>query len=300
MKRLIGMAMVLLLIGAGCAKDATTGSATTTTPAVTTTTAGATDTTGTSTSSSAVTTTTSVTATTTVSEDEEPEWVQSIYALREGVSYVGTCQQVFRFSFPQSEIYRVQGGYFDGKQYVVAIVHKGNDGYETVKLLRLDTTGKVMDESESLALDHANNITYNTTLDRWLISHCQSPDGHYNRYSLVDPNTFTITKTADLEAPFFSMAYSPEKDRYASARWDGETIDIWDGNLNLLKTVDVERPQSLSQGVFCDEKGIYFVRSDLNGSGSEIRIYDWEANLVRIIPFNVGGGIEEIDAFFYR
>ena len=62
--------------------------------------------------------------------------------------------------------------------------------------------------------------------------------------------------------------------------------------MNHLFAVDVERPGSLSQGVFCDETGVYFVRSSQNGFSSEIRVYDWDGRLVRTIPVEIDGNVE--------
>lgn len=79
---------------------------------------------------------------------------------------------------------------------------------------------------------------------------------------------------------------------YASGEWAGGTLDIWDGELYLLKSVSVEQPGSLSQGVFCDNEYIYFVRSSQNGYQAEIRIYDYDCNLKWAIPLEVGEGVE--------
>ena len=156
----------------------------------------------------------------------------------------------------------------------------------------MDLQGQKLAESDPLPLDHANNLTYNPKLGLLVVTHCSSEDGHYYRYSTVDPATFEIKHTADLPYPFFAMAYSPELDRYASGEWGGGTLDTWDGDLNPLLHQEVEAPGSLSQGVFCDAEGIYFVRSSQNGFPSEIRIYNWRLSLERTVPIALSGGIE--------
>ena len=152
--------------------------------------------------------------------------------------------------------------------------------------------GELLRQSDPLKLDHANNITYNPDIDRLVISHCQSPDDHYNRCSFVDPKTLTITDTMDKSQPFFSMAYSSEKKQYASARWSGETLDFWDKDMNHLMAKDVKMPETLSQGVFCDGKGVYFVRSSLNGHKSEILIYDWNGELKHTVMLALPAAFE--------
>lgn len=206
--------------------------------------------------------------------------------------YKATAVKLFTFTPEDPHYFIMQGGYFDGKNFYVAMIKKDSSGYELAKIHVLDKDGNIVRVSEPLELDHANNITYNPKKKMLLVSHCQSVDGHYYRYSFVDPETLKITETADLPKPFFSMAYSKGKDMYASGEWAGQTLDIWDGELNLLKAVSVEQPGSLSQGVFCDNNYIYFVRSSQNGYQAEIRIYDYECNLIWAVPLDVPDGVE--------
>ena len=208
------------------------------------------------------------------------------------VTYTATGEKRFTFRFADPEYVIIQGGYFDGAHYYIAAIKKLPDGYETARIAVLDASGNRLRESTPLHLDHANSITYNDRLDCLVIAHCQSPDGHYYRYSLVDPVTLKIIETDDREYPFFSIAYSPEREQYASAQWGGETIDIWDKDLFHLQSYPVEKPGSLSQGVFCDENGIYFVRSSQNGFPAELRVYDWNANLLRTVTVDLPGDVE--------
>lgn len=211
--------------------------------------------------------------------------------LDEAARYVAVANHLFDF-LPADPLYRVvQGGYFDGEQYVVAMVYDDN-GKEWTRIQVMDRQGNLLRLSEPLELDHANNITYNPSLATYVVTHCQSQDRHYYRYSLVDPQTLEITATGDLEFPFFAMAYCPELDRYASGRWGGESIDVSDGDMNLLATYSVELPSTVSQGVWCDESYLYFVRSANNGHSSEIRVYDWEGTLIYEIPLMLDSVIE--------
>ena len=149
----------------------------------------------------------------------------------------------------------MQGGYFDGEKFYVAMIKKDSQGYELTKIHVLDKKGKIIKVSDILELDHANNITYNSKKKMFLVSHCQSPDDHYYRYSFVDPDTFEIIETADHLKPFFAMAYSEGRDMYASGEGRRNSGYMgWD--LNLVKSVSVEAPGSLSQGVYCDDRSI--------------------------------------------
>lgn len=225
-------------------------------------------------------------------EQKEMEKKSPIAALDRMETYKAVGEEIFRFSSSDSEYHTIQGGCIVNGQFVVAIVKKDEEGYEKTRLVVMEMDGTVVRESEPMNLDHCNNLTYNKKIDKILASHCQSPDKHYNRYSLVDPKTFEITETKDLEYPFFSMAYCEKLDKYASGEWSGQTLDIWDGQLNNIMNEDVTTPNSLSQGVFCDEFGIYFVRSSQNGYEAEIRHYDWNTRLARTIPLKLQDSIE--------
>ncbi len=211
--------------------------------------------------------------------------------LTDGVEYTGEAVELFAFKL--SEGYQTtQGAYFDGEYFYVAETRYDENRYETVSIVVLDTSGNIVRCSDGLPLDHANNITYNSKLDKLVVTHCQSPDDHFYRYSMVDPETFEITETADKANPFFAMSYSPELDQYASGQWSGQTIDIWDGEMNNILSRRVETPASLSQGVCCDGDYIYFVRSSQNGAPAEIRIYNWEAELVRTVVLSFEDSLE--------
>ncbi len=209
-----------------------------------------------------------------------------------GKRYVGLCSPLFKFRAPDPMHRIVQGAYFDGTTYYVAMVARDREGFESTRITLLDVYGELLSASEPLALDHANNLTFNPHKNALIASHCQSPDGHCARYSAVDLKTMTVTESADLAAPFFSMAYSPERRGYVSGEWAGQTLDYWNEDFEIVKKVDVETPKSLSQGVFADGDYAYFVRSSQNGASAEIRVYDWEGNLCFLIPLEIEDHIE--------
>ena len=207
--------------------------------------------------------------------------------------YTALGNELFRFE-PADPVYRiVQGGYFDGERWYIAMLNNSDpDGWEKVKIQVMDSKGTLLRVSEPLSIDHANNLTYLPDEGVLFSSNCQSPDKHYAVYSKIDPVSLTVTESGELPYPFFSMAYSPEKEMFASGEWAGQTLDIWNRNLELVMRRDVECPASTSQGVFCDANAIYFVRSGNGKARSEIRIYDWSLNLVRVLPVALGGDYE--------
>ena len=231
-------------------------------------------------------------------EETEPETEEETTVetekplLRPDTAYTAEAEKLFTFRSSDPEYYTVQGGYFNGEFFYVAVIRRDAGGHEKVRILELYADGEVLRESDPLPLDHANNISYVPKWDALLITHCQAPEGHNARFSLVDPITFDVLETDDLEYPFFAMAYCPENDRFASGEWAGQTLDVWDGDMKPLLHRDVEYPGSLSQGVFANAEGIWFVRSSQNGYPAEIRVYDWDLNLLHEIPLKLSGNIE--------
>jgi hypothetical protein len=88
------------------------------------------------------------------------------------------------------------------------------------------------------------------------------------------------------------MSYCPERNAYASGRWRGETLDFWNGDLEITLTENVKVPGTLSQGVFATEDYVWFVRSSQNGYHQEFRVYDWNGELVAEIPLTLKGDAE--------
>lgn len=190
-----------------------------------------------------------------------------------GRRYTARAHRLLDFPAPDPVRHIMQGNLFDG-EIITAAFFAGDDSDAGVVLLQLDAEGKFLRVSEPMKLYHANNICYVPKMSRFLVTHCQG-GGHFAHYSLVDPVTLTETANGQLERPFFAMGYSPERDEFGSGEWAGETVDVFDGDLHLLRSFSVERPSSLSQGCFCDRDYIWFVRSSVCGSGCELRLYDW-------------------------
>lgn len=144
-------------------------------------------------------------------------------------------------------------------------------------IAEFDKEGNPIRYSKELNIEHGNNVTFVPKENAYLVSHCQPG---WNVYSLIDADTLTEKSSGSLERDFFSMAYSPVLDMYASGFSAGQKVHTWNGDLTLAKEFDVTQPSSLSQGVFCDSEYIYFVRSHAGGDTfSEIRIYDWNGEL---------------------
>ncbi len=226
--------------------------------------------------------------------------------LTPGKSYTARIETLFTFPVcgDRGQYRIVQGGTFDGTYYYVALIDNQSDPMqEWVCLCKFDKSGRLLAKREGLALDHANNITYVPKWNRLLVSHCQSteqnPEKHWNRCSLVDPDTLTVTDTADLPLPFFSMAYCEELDRFCSGEWAGGTLDTWDGELNHLQSYSVTPPKGTSQGAEADGHYLYFPRYNPNS----LQVYSWDGEHCFDIPIvSKNGEVEHVsvaDGIFY-
>lgn len=209
------------------------------------------------------------------------------FDLQEGHRYEG--HPVTLFTYPVYDGHSiVQGGTFDGTYcYVAAIDNK--TAPETVYITKYDRAGNIAARSKKLQLDHANDITYVKKWDKLLISHCQpakgvKDDGAYRRYSLVDPTTFAVTETKELPQPFFAMAYDPQRDAFFSARWSGETLDFWNGDLTHRQSVGVDRPLGTSQGIAADGTYLFCARY----APHYLYIYDKDGRQLFDVPLVMG------------
>lgn len=158
----------------------------------------------------------------------------------------------------------VQGGAFDGEHYYIAFIDNSLP-YETAIIVKADKQGKTVQKSEILNLDHANSITIleNGNL---MIAHCQSPDGHYNRYSILDKDSFEIIETKDLNEPFMSIAYCKEKRCFVGGEWNGDKMNVYGKDLQLLYSFNVSyKEDTTPQSYFCTDDAIYAVRASLFG-----------------------------------
>lgn len=194
--------------------------------------------------------------------------------LIKGAEYKATARLLYTFEPFDDANHIVQGAYFDGKFAYVAMI-AGDDPENRVRIVKINN-GKAVQASEPLDLDHANNIAYNSKLGLLVVSHCQSNvDNRYAWYSFVDPVSLKVVSSGELSNPFFAMGYCASLDQYGSGEWGGQTVDVWDGEMRLKNSFSVETPPTLSQGCFCNEDYIWFVRSSQNGYPCELRLYDW-------------------------
>ena len=96
--------------------------------------------------------------------------------------------------------------------------------------------------------------------------------------------TFAVTETKELPQPFFAMAYDPQRDAFFSARWSGETLDFWNGDLTHRQSVSVDRPLGTSQGIAADGTYLFCARY----APHYLYIYDKDGRQLFDVPLVMG------------
>lgn len=202
--------------------------------------------------------------------------------------------KILTFKCPESGFVTAQGCCFDGENWVVAFNKFDAKGEECTLLCKFDKNGELVKTSDGpIYIEHANNITYLPEREAYFVTSCQGTIKEcWNGYSIVGRDSLAIIEKGALEQPFFAMGFCPERSAYASARWGGETLDFWDGELNHTAEKSVDPPGTLSQGVFAAADCVWFVRSSQNGFKQEFRIYDWAGEIITTIPLSLKGDAE--------
>lgn len=175
------------------------------------------------------------------------------------------CEHILTIPAPNNLCVKVQGATFDGEYYYVAFINNYLP-YETAIIVKTDKNGNEVMRSAELPLDHANSITLLEN-GHLMVAHCQSPDGHYYRYSILDKDTFEIIETKDLNEPFMSIAYCKDKECFVSGEWNGDKMNVYNKNLELSYSFMVDFAEgSVPQSYYCNDNAIYAIRFINDGS----------------------------------
>ena len=215
-----------------------------------------------------------------------------IHNLTKGYEYRAVTEYEYYVGSVDEKYTAVQGCCLAGNELFIPINKPSAIAQEFTILHVVDVeTGELLRTSEPLPLDHCNDLTYIEKENVILAAHSHAPDGsNRHRYTKINPQTFEIVEVKDLPYSLFAMAYSSEKDMYASGRGDN-TYDVWDGNLNPVFSREVEDANATRQGICCDDKYIYVSCWRPN----KILVYDWEYNFIRTIPISFTDMPESIE-----
>lgn len=208
--------------------------------------------------------------------------------LRDKQRFTSTSEYLYTVANPSSEINISQGGYSDGNYFYQAFIKKdtsSNEQNNVVRIVKSDAkTGKLVKTSGDLALNHANDITYNPKLNALLVVH-NNPNRTW--VTLVDAETLEVIRTVTLPYSIYCMSYNETRDMYVVGISGGQNFRYLDADFNPVGGLHIATTKTagyVTQGVSSDNDFIYFVLYRQN----VITVYDWEGNFVTIIELDVG------------
>ena len=175
--------------------------------------------------------------------------------------------------------------------------------------------------SDVMALNHANDITYNSKLDRFVVCHNAGNAKRVSYLKVNDAGKLEMDGGADLKYSSYSIDYNAIYDRYVVGRSGAEYFDVYDSNFNVLYSFEAKEEYKaqltedktsytayITQGIACDDNYIYCVLD----KPDVIVVYDWFgcfvtkidlSNVVDYEPENisiVGDSIYVTDVFYYN
>ncbi len=181
-----------------------------------------------------------------------------------------------------------QGGYTDGTYHYQLHIKKdtaNNEENNIVRLVKYDIAEeKIVQISDPLPLNHANDLTYNPKRNVFLAVH-NNP--HREWVSIIDPETLTVIETVTIDFKIYSIAYNETRDQYVVGLSGGQTFRFLDADLKPVsdKVYDPTPKTTgyVTQGVACDDNFIYFVLYQKN----VITLYDWDGQFVTLISLTI-------------
>lgn len=185
----------------------------------------------------------------------------------------------------------MQGGCTDGK-YAYYILQNSDFSPRIDRIYKVDlATMEIVAESETLELQHANSLVYNSKLNT-LINVNYDPDGQVLTY--VDPDTLKITGTKEVEFHALSLTYNEEKDMYVAGTQGAFDFFKLDSNLNVKDYHSSIQTTAVKQEVEVYKDRLFFTMS----SESVIFVYNWDGDYLYTIDLEMPVEVENV--LFYE
>ena len=181
-----------------------------------------------------------------------------------------------------------QGGCIKDGYYYQAFILKdsaNNEKNNTVMIAKYEIeTGKFIKSSNSLPLNHCNDITYNSKRGCFVVCH-NNP--YRTKVSLLDPDSLKVIETIDIGNSIYSIDYNASRDCYVVGFSGGQTFGVLNSEFKPVSgpfDPTTRTKGYTTQGVTSDDRYIYFVLYKEN----VITVYDWDGNFVTLIELAVG------------
>lgn len=211
--------------------------------------------------------------------------------LRTADTFASDCERVFTVKAPNDIAKNPQGGTIHDGYFYQCFIRKdtaSNEANNDVYLVKVDlATGEIVKTSDVLRLNHANDITYNTALNKLVVVH-NNPNR--TTVSVIDPETLTLDERKSVPTNIYCMDYNPGRDKYVIGLSGGQSFTTLTGELKIDGKLRGAKPTArtngyTTQGMSTDDNFIYFVLYKQN----VITVYDWDYNFVTLIELDVGG-----------
>lgn len=193
-------------------------------------------------------------------------------ALENGGQVLGSIEEVFNYPC-QDGFTAAQGAAADGTHLYI-VMGKSENGREFGRIVKVDmTTWKVEKESETLPLDHGNDMAYDSARNRLVVTNMYD-----NIITILDPETLEITETRRLNFGTYAAAYRDSKKRFVFAGYGAaEGLVVTDEEFQILSTLPLaSSPGYVGQGMDADASYIYVPLSpDFGSDDNIIQVYDW-------------------------
>lgn len=177
----------------------------------------------------------------------------------------------------------IQGGCTDGK-YAYFIIHNGS-----TKLLKYElSTFKLVDKVTCSGFDHANDMTYNSKVNRIVIA---NNEPNFDTVTVVNPDKLEVTSTQKVDQDIYSIAYIKDSNEYVVGISGGYKFATLDANFNTINVFQGVSTGFTRQGCDCDDDYFYFSQS---GGTNIIAIYNHSGCAEKLINVGQSAEIENI------
>ena len=191
--------------------------------------------------------------------------------------------------------FNMQGGGTDGRYGYFVLVTRGPSETAQSFIHKVDLqTWEVVKISQPLRMHHANDVCYDPSHHRLVVSHC---DVHPDWVSFVDPDSLELLETRSIPQNHFSMAFCPEKGLYVAGKSRTYDFVLLNEDFEPLKLLPGEDGH-VKQGMECDTDYIYFFQTGVRYNW--IFVFDWEGTFLRKIPVPMVGESENLFVFADR